>query len=69
MGNRKWFYEACPDPKCKKSAEIGSTCGKCGVTVDYTTPHFIMGVELSDAFGSIEVTAYDDFAHKILKDK
>lgn len=53
MGNRKWFYEACPDPKCKKSAEVGSTCGKCGVTVDYTTPHFIMGVELSDAFGSI----------------
>ena len=69
IGNRKWFYEGCPDLKCKKSAQPDTRCEKCGTEVKQTVPHFIMGVEFSDQSGSIEITAYDDFSHKLLKGK
>ena len=59
---RKWFYEGCPS--CNKAAEKGMSC-HCGKYVEQTVPHFIMGVELSDAFGSVFSTAYDDQAKKI----
>jgi len=53
---KKWFYEGCPH--CNKSAEKGTSC-QCGKYVDEIIPHFIMGVELSDAYGSLYSTAYD----------
>lgn len=59
---KKWYYEGCPS--CNKTAEKGMSC-LCGKYVEQTVPHFIMGVELGDGFGSIFSTAYDEQARKI----
>lgn len=59
---KKWFYEGCP--ACNKSAEKGTTC-HCGKYVEETVPHFILTVELADAFGSVWTTAYDDQSKRI----
>lgn len=59
---KKWYYEGCPG--CNKSAEKGMSC-PCGKYVEDTVPHFILSVELSDAFGSLYTTAYDEQAKKI----
>jgi hypothetical protein len=55
----KWFYEGCP--QCKKTSEKGTNC-QCGKYVEETVPHFIMGVEISDPYGSLYSTAYDEQA-------
>ena len=37
----------------------------CGKYVEKTVPHFILNVEIADAFGSLFTTAYDEQAKKI----
>ena len=60
---KKWFYEGCPG--CNKAAEKGLSCQHCNKYVEQTVPHFVMPVELSDAFGSVYSTAYDEQAKRI----
>lgn len=66
--HRKWSYDACP--KCKKAAENHSKCQNenCQYLIEQTNPSFMMGVEVSDPYGSIWVTAYDEFGKKIFHD-
>jgi hypothetical protein len=60
---KKWYYDGCPH--CNKSAEKTTSCSSCNKYVEETVPHFIMNVELADAFGSVYSTAYDDQSKKI----
>lgn len=60
---KKWFYDGCPS--CNKAAEKGMPCNHCNKYVEKTVPHFVMPIELSDSFGSIYSTAYDEQAKKI----
>lgn len=55
----RWFYEACNNPKCKKSAEPFSKCLHCGHYNDNTHRKFILPIELSDITGSLWTTAFD----------
>ena len=66
--NRKWYYDACP--KCKKAAENHSKCQNvnCQYLIEETNPSFSMGIEIADPYGSIWVTAYDEFAKRIFHD-
>lgn len=59
---KKWYYQGCP--QCNKAAEVGMSC-HCGKYVEKTVPHFILNVEIADAFGSLFTTAYDEQAKKI----
>ena len=63
---KKWYYDGWPS--CNKSAEKGTSCN-CGKYVEETVPHFIMGVELADAFGSVYSNAYDEQSKKIFWDE
>jgi hypothetical protein len=65
---KKWSYEACPNPKCKKAAEKYSKCQNCGYAIEETNLNFSMGIEVSDYCGSIWITAYDELAKKIFYD-
>ena len=62
FNTKKWFYEGCP--QCNNSAEKGTSCN-CGKYVEEIVPHFIMSTELSDAYGSIWTTSYDEQSKKI----
>lgn len=64
--SKKWCYEACP--KCKKAAEKYSKCANCEYAIEDTNLNFMMGIEISDFFGSIWITAYDELAKKIFYD-
>lgn len=65
---KKWNYDACP--KCRKAASKYSKCNnpECGYAIEETTLNFSMGIEISDYYGSIWVTAYDELAKKIFHD-
>jgi replication factor A1 len=63
----KWFYEACNNPKCKKSAEAGTNCLNCNHYNDSTNRRFILPIEISDFTGSLWVTAFDELAQDIFK--
>lgn len=66
MVMKKWYYDGCPH--CNKVTEENNTCPHCQKFVNKTVPHFIMRVEISDPYGSIWSTAYDEFAGKIFKE-
>ena len=59
----KWFYEACTNPKCKKSSEAFTKCIYCGHYNDQLTKKFILSIEISDFTGSLWTTAFDEFAN------
>lgn len=63
---KKWNYEACP--KCRKAAEKYSKCNNCNQAIEQTTLNFVMGTEVSDSYGSLWITMYDDLAKKIFYD-
>lgn len=65
---KKWYYEACPNPKCRKAAEKYSKCPHCEEPIENTKLTFVLGVEISDFYGSIWITAHDELAKSIFYD-
>lgn len=63
----KWFYDACNNPKCKKTAESGQKCMSCGHYNEVVQRRFIIPIELSDSTGSIWTTAFDEFSQEIFR--
>jgi hypothetical protein len=55
----KWAYEACNNPKCKKSAEAYTKCLNCGHYNDNTNRRFKLPIEITDFTGSLWTTAFD----------
>ena len=55
----KWTYEACNNPKCKKSTEALTKCMNCGIYNNTTLKKFILPIEISDCTGSLWTTAFD----------
>jgi hypothetical protein len=65
INTKKFHYDGCPH--CKKSAESKANCPHCHKFVDKIIPHFILGIEISDFYGSIWTTAHDEFGVKIFE--
>lgn len=64
---KKW-YCGCPSPSCKKTLEETDTvCHHCSAKVAQPCFRYILGIHLSDVFGtgSLWASAYDDFATRI----
>lgn len=63
----KWYYDACGNMKCKKSAESFSNCVHCGHYNDKIAHRFILPIEISDYTGSVYVSAFEEFGQEIFR--
>lgn len=61
----KWYYNSCPNQKCKRGADNDSTCFNCKIKIEKTVPRFKVQLELSDSFGSLWVTAFEEFGQLV----
>jgi hypothetical protein len=65
----KWYYDSCPNLKCKKSADSYTFCLYCNTEIKEVQSRFILPIELSDYCGSVWTTAFDEFGQQIFKDR
>lgn len=63
----KWYYESCPNIRCKKAVIAYSDCPYCSYHVEQSTKRFTLTVQLHDFTGSIYVTAFEQAASVFLK--
>lgn len=63
----KWFYDSCPNDKCKKAATPFSHCQFCSAETWECVKRFSLTVELSDYTGSIFVTAFNEAASTFVR--
>jgi hypothetical protein len=63
----KWFYDSCPNDKCKKAALPFTHCGYCSAETWECVKRFSLTVELSDYTGSIYVTSFNEAASVFVK--
>lgn len=67
--DKKWFYDACPNPRCKKACGNNNSnrCQHCLFDFLDCSKRFMLEVRLADLTGSLQVTAFDESAEVLLK--
>lgn len=67
--DKKWFYDACPNPRCKKNCGNNNSnrCQHCLFDFVNCDKRFMLEVKLVDLTGSLQVTAFDESASVLLK--
>ena len=65
----KWYYESCPNNRCKKTAQSYTECPYCSFQIQEALKRFTLFVEFSDYSGSIALTAFDEVANFLVKNK
>ena len=58
----KWYYESCPNDRCRKAVEGSKECQFCSYPIQEPLKRFTLTVELSDSTGSILATAFEEAA-------
>ena len=67
--DKKWFYDACPNPQCRKTCGNNSTnrCQHCLFQFLDCDKRFMLEVLLVDLTGSVQATSFDESASVFLK--